>query len=168
MKVLIINGSNGSGKDTLVEMFQEVSYVPAYNYSTIDTVKKLAQSLGWNGAKDEKGRRLLSELKAAWIQYNGGPLAELRQSIKETRRSERDSFFLFVHVREPEEMAKIKEAYGDNCQAILVYRNDGPKPARNPADLGVNGFKYDVIIPNNGTLKDLRQHAQALAKGLQP
>ena len=55
MKIAIINGSAGVGKDTFVKYVKE-SYTlgTIVNVSTIDDVKRAARILGWDGIKDEK------------------------------------------------------------------------------------------------------------------
>ena len=57
----MVNGVARSGKDTLI---QELSRALSFNneyicltYSTIDEVKRLAKTLGWNGEKTEKSRK---------------------------------------------------------------------------------------------------------------
>lgn len=60
MKVLGIAGKKGVGKDTIANYlvnnygFVKVAYA--------DKVKDVARSLGWDGKKDERGRRLLQRL----------------------------------------------------------------------------------------------------------
>ena len=57
-KVIIINGTGGSGKDTFVEFCSEFKNV--MNISSVDKVKEAASILvGWNGEKDEKSMKLL-------------------------------------------------------------------------------------------------------------
>ena len=35
--------------------------------SSVDKVKEIARIAGWNGEKDDKGRKLLADLKAALV-----------------------------------------------------------------------------------------------------
>ena len=66
MKILIINGKPRTGKSIFCNTaFQKCGLV--YCFSTIDEVKRLARYLGWDGKKDEKGRKFLSDIKDAVI-----------------------------------------------------------------------------------------------------
>ena len=61
-EIVVINGSVGVGKDTFVQFCAE--YAPIMNISSVDKVKEAAKVLaGWNGEKDEKSRKFLSDLK---------------------------------------------------------------------------------------------------------
>ena len=61
-EIVVINGSGGVGKDTFVQFCNE--YTPIMNISSVDKVKEAAKVLaGWNGEKDEKSRKFLSDLK---------------------------------------------------------------------------------------------------------
>ena len=66
-KVFIINGAAGVGKDTFVEIAKYKIFIktglPTYNISSVDNVKTAAKILGWDGEKDARGRKFLSDLK---------------------------------------------------------------------------------------------------------
>ena len=56
-KILIINGSGGSGKGTFVECLSKYARL---EYSSIaDTAKEIAIKLGWDGSKTDKDRLFL-------------------------------------------------------------------------------------------------------------
>jgi hypothetical protein len=132
-KIIVINGVATSGKDTFVKFFMKHSYVNVFEWSTIDTVKAIAgAALGWDGAKDEPGRRFLSDLKDAWTRYNDGPFKELVAKIRHYD-NRYEHFIFFIHVREPEEIQKIVDAWPDRVTTILI---DQPalKPPQNHAD----------------------------------
>ena len=70
--IIIVNGCGGVGKDEFVKALDEL--ITVFSYSTIDTYKKIAkESFDWDEVKDEKGRKLLSDLKLAGINYNDAP-----------------------------------------------------------------------------------------------
>lgn len=162
MRVIIINGAGGSGKDTCVEIFN--SYLrnryEVKNLSTINCVKKIARDMGWNFKKDERGRAFLADLKRTWKQYNNGPFKNITKEIshlilfEETTGKE---CLVFIHCREREEINEFKEWFGNRkieCQTLLVKR-DGIKKFCNSADLNTDNYKYDYIIENNGSIEDL-------------
>ena len=62
--VIIINGAGGVGKDTLCDA-AATSY-KTRNISTITPIKEIAAQCGWNGAKDNKSRKFLSDMKKGY------------------------------------------------------------------------------------------------------
>ena len=73
--VILISGKAGVGKTTAARYIQEYlhSEVTGYSYIThfATGVKKLAFIMGWNGQKDEKGRKLLQEVGNLGRCYRG-------------------------------------------------------------------------------------------------
>ena len=63
MRVVIINGIGGSGKDTFVVMCKDVLGANrVLNISTVDFVKEVAKFCGWDGSKQPEDRKFLSDL----------------------------------------------------------------------------------------------------------
>lgn len=154
-KVIIINGTGGSGKDTFVEFCAEFAKVT--NISSVDLVKEAAQILvGWNGEKDEKSRKLLVDLKKLSIDYNDAPAKYIKSKYEKFQKS--DSEFLFIHIREIEEIIKIKEML--NAKTLLVTNPRVALITSNTSDGNVYNYTYDYEIKNEGTLEDLEQKAK--------
>lgn len=81
-EIVVINGSGGVGKDTFVQFCGE--YAPIMNISSVDKVKEAAKVLaGWNGEKDEKSRKFLSDLKELGIEYNDAPFKYISNMAEE-------------------------------------------------------------------------------------
>lgn len=170
MKVILINGSGGSGKDTLVELLKTyfLSENIVENISTIDDVKFLAHRMGWDGVKDEKGRQFLADLKTAWTKYNNGANERILERIIRWNNDENISskeYIVFVHCREPEALQwfveKLEKRHIDVC-SLLVER-PGIEKFSNSADKRVEQFEYDTIIQNNGTLEHLEKIAKEIS-----
>ena len=62
---IIING----GKDTLCDFVSK--HIKIKKISSIAPILKIAKAGGWNGNKDDKSRKLLSDLKHLFTKYNG-------------------------------------------------------------------------------------------------
>lgn len=139
-RIYIINGSGGCGKDTFVNLYSK--YRKVTNIDSVALVKKAAVALGWNGVKDEKSRKLLAEIKRLSIEYNNGPFEYIKQRISETP----DTSDIFIHVREPEEIDKLRKEY--NCKTILIVNDKVLKITSNESDAGVNDYDYDFTITN--------------------
>ena len=116
-KVFIINGSGGVGKDTFVDFVSK--YVSVKNVSSVDEVKHFAFMLGWNGEKDEKGRKLLSDLKDLLTEYDDRPFEYLKRSVEEFKNSRYDEF-CFLHIREPEEIQRTKEEFNAKKKELFI------------------------------------------------
>ena len=148
--VVIINGSGGVGKDSLCAAVEKA--MPTINISSIDPIKDIATYAGWDGTKDDAGRLLLVELKQAFVRYNDLPLKFLCQQYEQFLKSE--NVVLFVHIREPEEIAKFKKCVKDAiCKTILITR-DTHKEWQNTSDSGVSNYDYDCYFENNRSLEE--------------
>ena len=83
--VIVINGAGGVGKDTLCNMAKSEFRID--NISSITPIKRIAKMCGWNGKKDDKSRRFLSDLKLLCVEYNDYPTLWAKGDL--------DLFFLF-------------------------------------------------------------------------
>ena len=164
-KIIIINGMGGSGKDSFVKACQNIDPT-IQNISSIEYVKQVAHELGWDGIKDTKGRRFLSDLKMALSAYNDAPFI---MTIKDIEDYDKDAT-VFVHIRESDDIDKYKayfEHNGDIVTTVLI-NNSRVKPiASNFADADVYNSSYDWIIDNEGTLEDLAQTATFFLKNFE-
>jgi len=160
-KIVVINGPGGSGKDIVIDYAMEILKETLLDRcSSVDQVKKLAKLFGWDGQKDDKSRKLLSDLKDMWTEYNDGPFKYIQSRFEST-----DSNLLFVHVREPSEIEKIVKSYGDSVATLLIRRPD-MENFNNHADIEVENYNYDYIIENNGSLDDLRGNVRIFLKDI--
>ena len=157
-QVFIINGSGGCGKDTFVSLVSDISYTT--NFSSVDKIKEIARSIGWTGGKTEKDRKLLSDLKLICTDYNDLPLNSMKDKFEGFLNS--DSNFLFLHIREPEEIEKAKKIF--NAKTILVKRNSVKHITSNMADANVFNYDYDIVINNDEGIEELRDKAYILVK----
>lgn len=152
----IINGEPQAGKDTLVSLFRDIiaeyeNHKTVLNYSSVDKVKELALKIGWDGVKDDKGRKLLSDLKSVLNDYNDLPY----QSLIAFKKSSDvllgiDNYYLFFHIREPEQIERLKKEL--NCITIIVTSNRISKKFNNKSDNSVNNYNYDITIENNSSI----------------
>ena len=152
--VVIINGSAGVGKDTFVDICN--SFCKVMNYSSIDEIKRLAKLIGWDGNKDEKGRKLLSDLKVAMSEYCDLPFQSMKNKYEEFIKSDAD--ILFLHIREPEEIARAANEF--NAITLLIKNKNVKQITSNMADANVYDLNYDAVIDNSRTLDDLKNIAK--------
>jgi len=151
--IIVINGTGGSGKDTFVEFASKYSNV--INFSSIDIIKELARNFGWTGGKTEKDRKMLSDLKKVATEYNDLPFNTMCKAIYKFYESNYD--FMFIHIREPEEIKRVVEKF--DAKTLLIKRVGLDNITTNYSDANVEHYDYDFVIINSN-LKDLEKKAQ--------
>lgn len=154
-QIFIINGSGGVGKDTFCDKCGH--YTDVKVVSSIDLVKHFATEMGWNGQKTPRDRRFLSDLKDLLTAYNDLPFKDIKQKVNEFKQ-DTDNMFLFIHIREPEEIERAKKEFG--AHTVLVVNDNVLGIYSNHADGRVLEYDYDVVIDNSGTLEELEQEAK--------
>ena len=151
-KVIIINGAGSVGKSTFVSLCHEIDS-RVIETSTVDFVKEIALQAGWNGIKDEIGRRFISDLKDAMEHYHDIP----NQKIDEFIQSHPNDI-IFVNAREPHNIQYYQNKY--NAISVLIKNCNIKQVKGNHADENVYNYNYDVIIDNSSTLEELKRKAK--------
>jgi len=159
-KMIVINGSGGVGKDTLIEYAGR--FYKVRNISSITPVKEAASLVGWKGEKDNKSRKFLSDLKALINGYNGYIFQYILSRYGEFLESGED--ILFVHIREPEEIARIRESVPSAVCMLIRTKRNIPAVSGNVSDESVENFEYDYIFDNDGDLETERERFLELMK----
>ncbi len=149
---IIINGSGGVGKDTLCRIAAKQYKVR--NISSITPIKEIATLCGWGGEKTDKARRFLADLKALTVGYNDFPSKWLMKEYEDFLTT--DEEILFIHIREPEEIAKFVGLTNGAAKTLLVRggsRMSGRTTAYgNHADDDVEQYAYDYYFNNDKPL----------------
>ena len=162
LKIIIINGYGGSGKDTFVELVkQNTNCKHVENISSIDPIKDLAISLGWDQEKNDKNRTMLSELKRVCNFYFGTSDKYVDEKVDEFTNSSDDNsdlFLLFIHVREKEEIRKYMLKY--DAITLCITRPDIEIPT-NDSDRQVMDFNYKFYVNNDKDIPTLRKKSES-------
>lgn len=158
-ELVIINGTGGSGKDTFVSYASK--YAKVYNFSSVDKVKEIAKLIGWNGAKEEKDRKFLSDLKKLTTEYNDMSFNDMKESIDKFNNS--DDEIMFIHIREPEEIDRVVNTF--DVKTLLVKRKDLDIITSNYSDASVENYDYDFVIEND-SLEGLDKSAYEFVKNI--
>ena len=157
--IIIINGTGGCGKDTFVELVSKYNRV--LNVSSVDKVKKIAALAGWTGGKEEVDRKFLSDLKRLTTEYNDMSFRDIGAKVSKFRSS--DLEVMFIHIREPEEIERAKNAFG--AETLLIRRVGLSSITSNYSDANVENYTYDYIIENS-TLEELEKEAMNFVSNL--
>lgn len=167
LKVIVINGLPGSGKDTFVEMMDMAKkFEVVYNLHTSDPVKEALMCLGWDGKiKTPQVRDLLAWLLEKSNEVFDTSFEYLLDKVKGYYLSGNKDMILFVHSREPHNIKRIVERF--KAMTILIVRdNIELEGITNNSDKNVANYVYDKIIYNNGTKENLYDEACNLLKEL--
>lgn len=166
-QVFVINGSGGVGKDTVCQA--AAAFWKVQNISSITPILQVAQAAGWDGRKTPQARRFLSRLKEICTEFNDLPFRYCMEQYQ--RFAQSDAQILFVHIREPEAIARFREAVGGDCKAVLVQRpslEQNRGALGNRSDDGVGDYAYDGIFVNDGTLEQLPERVRAFFRQWMP
>ncbi len=160
--VIIINGRGGVGKDTLCDFAAESYRVR--NVSSITPIKEIASQHGWNGEKDLKARKFLSDLKTAFTDYCDLPTKYLLEQYQIFAAS--DEQIMFAHIREGEQIERFKRevtALGAKCLSLLVLRGESVHYG-NASDDDVENYGYDLVYDNLKPLEEAKSDFTAFLR----
>ena len=190
--IFVINGTGASGKDKLVKYVQDYMLDDRYsfNISSIDPVREAAHvlisaSIG-NDCADETEkekpdwyRTMLSSMKLVWDNVWTNSVSSLQYIIKKIRTcfpSDEQRCAIFVHIREPENIQALINAYEEGkvlpletsqlCTMLVTGRVD-PHQYSNHSDQNVDNFNYDIVIDNSKGLEDLSKAARIIANAIE-
>jgi hypothetical protein len=162
--VIVINGAGGVGKDTLCAL--AAKHFRVLNISSITPIKELAAAAGWDGKKDDRSRRFLSDLKRLTVEYNDFPTTWATERYHEFLLG--DDEIMFVHIREPEEIAKFVRGTGKSAKTLLV--RGGERMSKtvygNASDDEVENYAYDFYFMNDRTIEEAEVAFVALLRGM--
>ena len=158
--VVVINGAGGVGKDTLCDM--AAKHFKVRNISSVTPIKEIAKMCGWSGAKDDKSRKFLADLKQLCAEYNNFPTVWAKAQYDDFLTT--DEQILFVHIREGDEIRKFVDATGGKAKTLLVRAGARMKRGAygNAADDEVENYSYDYYYDNDKTLAETEELFTAL------
>lgn len=159
MQIVVLNGAPRCGKDSFAGFVQEMlGEARCTVLSTVDKMKDIAYSLGWDGTKDAKSRKFLSDLKDICAEWKDIPFQSVKRRAENFQKGNLQGI-IFVMSREPEEIERFCKELG--AITILIRRDavDNLEQS-NHADANVFNYAYTEVIYNNGSLEDLREQAK--------
>lgn len=148
--VFIVNGKPRAGKDTFAEILNR--YMVVYKYSAVTKVKEIAKQCGWTGAKEERDRKFLHDLKMLTSGYSDLSYNDVVNQIRLYQCGAIEADVMLVDVREPEDIKRLTELKG--VFTVFIQNDNVPAITSNAADANVENYDYDYTIQNNGTLEE--------------
>lgn len=188
--VFIINGFGGSGKDTFIELVDEILSSACScrgfiaNISPIyPAIEKAIEALspdmevmlkhtsimedyspGEIFSKTPQWRTLAHEIKNAWHKVNDGPNVWILSKVISAVTVNEKPGAIFIHVREAENIERLETALIKMGFAVASILVDGRvSESSQPEDRSVLDYKYDIIIDNSATIDALWLSAYGLA-----
>lgn len=165
MKVVVINGAPRSGKDTFIKLCNSRK-VNVIGISIVDEIKRIAKDIGWDGEKNLRSRKFLSDLKDLADNYNDFSFNRLEKRLSiagELEKLNRLPTVVFVVARDPKDISRLVEKY--RATALCIRRTEAEaENVSNHADKEILNYSYDIYINNDGSLEKLEKCANAFMK----
>lgn len=181
MKVLLISGKAGHGKDTLAQLLKDKLELRGEKVLCphfADLVKFYAkQYLGWNGEKDIAGRQMLQDIgNNSFRQFDPDYWARITaELIKIMGDYFGFTYAIVADTRYPNEIDVMKD-YNSDVITIRIIRSDGPQEWNNPnltdeqkqneGEIALDHYAFDYIVENCFGLEILSDTADSLIKDL--
>lgn len=167
MRVICISAKAGAGKDTFAAMVKKELEDAGYSVLTThyaDLVKDICKRFfGWNGKKDEYGRRLMQYVgtdvgraynENIWVDHIADML---------TMFNGQWDFVLIPDTRFPNEIEVLKNR-GLSVTSVRIHRPDfqtslTPEQLLHPSECALDHYDFDALIINDGNEADLAEKA---------
>lgn len=161
--MILLSGKARAGKDTFAIGLGDYD-----RYAFAERLKWFAKRLGWNGIKDDRGRKFLQDLASVCRGYNENVWVESLQ-----REIESDKFppkIVITDCRYKNEIQSMKQwavRRGYNVYIIRIerpgYWNGLPiEMQRHASEIELDNFTFDYVVTNNKTIQDLEYAASSL------
>lgn len=162
MKVILISGKAQNGKDTAAEMIR--AKLESDNHRVIvthyaDLLKYICRNyLGWDGVKDENGRRILQYVGTDVIRKQNPNLWVDFVAMILKYFHENWDYAIIPDCRFENEIDVMKDSF--DTVHLRVQRNNyathlTAEQQKHPSETALDGITPDFCINNDGTLEDL-------------
>lgn len=168
----MITGKAGCGKDTAFKIIKKYATRLVKRYAFADPLKDIAYRVGWDGIKDEKGRKLLVSLGKAINQYQKNFFVfETANAITADNVS---STKVITDLRLPCEYKAMREWFPE-CERIVLIKIFGraSEYGRTTEDITERdiseddiGRCFDFIVDNSGSYSEFENNIKYIVKEL--
>lgn len=175
--VVLISGKAGAGKTTVAESM--LSGIPP-KYSAIISsfalgVKNVAYGMGWNGVKDEAGRRLLQQIGNAGRDYDKNIWVKTTMELTNEMANPLNMDFLFIDDwRFPneynwfEDKKDIFSVYKIRVHREAKYLSNASDPdiSENALPEGMSNYYFGHIVNKNMNIDELRAYSRLMLQSI--
>jgi dephospho-CoA kinase len=142
-------GLAGSGKDTAAKALIAKGW---RRKAFADHLKILARNFGWNGVKDDRGRKLLQDIGMAARQYNSNFwIQQAYYGLTTVSNEYLDMRFVWTDVRFENEAEFIRKRGG----VIIRIIRPNLQAGEHESESGQNKIDADYTVVNDGTVEKL-------------
>jgi hypothetical protein len=173
MRVICVSGKARHGKDTVASFIKEGLEDRGYRVLVThyaDLLKFMCKNFfGWNGEKDEKGRKLLqyvgtdvirTAIPNFWVDF----IVDVLLLFKDEW-----DFVIIPDCRFPNEVERLRE-FGINTLLLRVIRDGFESDLNSEAinhisETALDEYDFDIVMVNR-TLEELKTSVEVLVRGL--
>lgn len=162
--ILIVNGRPGAGKDTFADILSK--YASVKKISIIDLTKEMATMAGWDGFKNDRSRKFLSDLKSLIDDFNDASFCDIERKLIAYIDSD-DYDYILIDARRIKDIDRMRKEF--DAKSVYIENNNIKYKPTNIDDIEAqyNNSKYDLTISNNGTLRQFEIEIEATHAYLQ-
>ena len=156
--IILLSGHARAGKDTVADILEKNYGAQVFAFA--DSIKDIARKMGWDGKKDERGRKLLQTLgtevgraynENVWVNMC---IAEMKQMQVLHNFTGFPKLFVVSDCRFPNEIERVKQEFS-NVFAVRIHRNTEEHMSHS-SETALDDYEFDEEIFNNGSLESLR------------
>lgn len=143
-------GLAGSGKDTIADIICD-----ALRYNRVSfalSLKELCKSMGWDGQKDHKGRKLLQDVGMSFREYSDDIWVNKTASTLTDNMS-----YVFTDVRFANEAEYIRKVRNGTIIRVIRPSLELNVAHQHISETGQKLIEVDHIIINDGSIDDLKE-----------
>ena len=163
MKIILVSGQAGAGKDTFFELAETI--VSARRIAFADELKEIAEeNFNWDKEKDKAGRQLLIDIGRTARNYNENfwvnkVINKIKTILYYPYLIALTDYIVVTDWRYQNEYERMKDAFGkDNVISLRIERESfqstlTPEQKKDQSEVDLENFPFDFVI-ENGTLDD--------------
>lgn len=170
--IIMLTGKAGCGKDTAYKIMKKYANKSIKRYAFADPLKNIAYGVGWDGIKNEKGRKLLVSLGKAINQYQKNFFVfEAANAITEDKDI---STKVITDLRLPCEYKAMREWF-PSCERIVLIKIFGraSEYGRTTDDVTEHGISeddigrcFDFVVDNTGSYSIFENNIKYIVREL--
>lgn len=166
--IILLSGHARAGKDTVANILEKNYSAQVFAFA--DSIKDIARKMGWDGKKDERGRKLLQTLgtevgraynENVWVNMC---IAEMKDYLALYNFTGFPKLFVVSDCRFPNEITRVKEEFPD-VFTVRIHR-DTEEHMGHSSETSLDGFTFDYHINNNGTLEELEKAVEKVMNNI--